>query len=181
MKQRKKDNSKAKLAWGIILAIVFLASIITSIIFLRNIPSNNSVGIDKDISEAIGLILILVAMGSCFVAYFLLADYENAKGKKGALCMIFYIIVLIPVFIVIFIIFIGRKIFDKIVSTPQKPREKTYSDLKKDDYKNYTVTIKGRYGDINLHWDNNTETWRDSSGNHYISDDEGKTFTEIDY
>ena len=116
-------------------------------------------------------VFIFGIISNRFIASFRKDGYSDNKGIT-ALYVISFIptgIVGVLILIVIGIIWIYNKICDANAQT-------SYSSSSS--YKR-TVNVRDHVGyDRKLEYDNNTETWRDSLGNHYTTKDDGKTFTK---
>ncbi len=165
---------KTKFVWSIILCIISLAPIVFAICLLVKLLATPEFNLD---TLVLLIFCFLLGFGMICGAHFLYASYSEARGEKSAAGKAYYwltIIFSVPFFIVaalisliIFILIKIKRGMDKWAATPSSSSGERNNK--------YTITVNGFKRDIE--WDRYTKTYRDSSGNHYVTKDGGKTFS----
>ena len=171
----KTTNSKVRLSFGIIFSLIYLSSLIAFItlaIIIQPISFNDFMATETSEIPTLYFLVILSVPITIITSIISITLFNGCD--KNLACKILYVLSYIPVgilgigvLIVIGIIMLINKMGDV------QARVSPSSSYTK------TVNVKDKLGyDSKLEWDNNTETWRDSMGKHYTSNDNGKTFKQ---
>lgn len=121
----------------------------------------------------------IVAEICLIVSFFLNMSYRKERKKiglrAGKLCTFVYVITIIGLLPIVPALIVGFVGF-AIMSVIGKVSDIFPSSTSSSTDKRYTIKDeKGYHQDVE--WDKYTKTYRDSSGNHYETKDDGKTFT----
>lgn len=179
------DVKKTKFVWSIILFILALMAIACAIGFALNPPFgthdeqsvSDSILMQRKL-DSVFIVLMPSLAGSGFMcgAHFLYRSYSKARGKKSVGGKIYYwltFILSVPIFILVGIFLLGKLIFNKLQNIPW---DSSSSSSDSEENKKYVIKVDGYSRDIE--WDKHTRTYRDTSGNHYVTKDGGKTFSK---
>lgn len=167
---------KTKFVWSIILFIVSFVPILFAISFIIKPPLGTQyIKSMADVSFVITATFV-VGFGLMCGAHFLYRSYSKARGTKSAGGKIYYwltFILSVPIFILGCVILLGKLIFNKLQNIPW---DSSSSSSDSEENKKYVIKVDGYSRDIE--WDKHTRTYRDTSGNHYVTKDGGKTFSK---
>lgn len=174
---------KTKFVWSIILFILALVAIACAIGFALNPPfgtqdeqSMSDGLLMQSKLDSVFIVLMPSLAGSGFMcgAHFLYRSYSKARGKRSVGGKIYYwltFILSVPIFILVGIFLLGKLIYNKLMGNAwdSTPAPSAKSDK-------HVINVNGYNRDIE--WDEYTRIYRDTSGNHYVTKDGGKTFSK---